>query len=59
VTWQPGWPYACLAMGFRSRVLPSLEVFRTDGANCLSHQPKAAAQPIEQVAVRPRFSRRV
>lgn len=34
ITWQPKYPYACKAMGFKSAIIPSLEVFRAAGSNC-------------------------
>lgn len=36
VTHLPATPYGCRAMGFRSRVLPHLEVIRVDGLPCQS-----------------------
>jgi len=36
----PAAPYACRAMGFQSRLLPSLEVLRIDGRFCQVFQPK-------------------
>ncbi len=36
----PSAPYACKAMGFQSRLLPSLEVLRVDGRFCQVFQPK-------------------
>jgi hypothetical protein len=40
ITWDSRVPYACGLMGFRSRVLPSLEVLRTDGRFCGGFAPK-------------------
>jgi hypothetical protein len=37
----PATPYACRAMGFQSKILPSIEVLRADGEFCRSFQPKA------------------
>ena len=34
VSHVPSSPYACRLMGFQSRVLPSIEVLRTDGQFC-------------------------
>ena len=33
-------PYGCRAMGFKSREMPSLEVFRADGSKCLSFRSR-------------------
>jgi hypothetical protein len=41
-SWDPKKPYACRAMGFKSRVLPCLEVMSVDGERCLSFEPKPA-----------------
>lgn len=40
ITWQPATPYACKAIGFRSRMIPSLEVFRNSGSQCMHFRPK-------------------
>jgi hypothetical protein len=45
VSHVPTAPYACRAMGFQSRVLPALEVLRTDGQFCRSFLPKTPVQP--------------
>jgi hypothetical protein len=40
-------PYGCKLMGFRSKVIPSLEVLRTDGRFCggfVAKSPKADAK---------------
>ena len=33
-------PYGCKLMGFRSKVVPSIEVLRTDGRFCGGFSPK-------------------
>jgi hypothetical protein len=33
-------PYACEALGFKSRALPSIEVLRSDGRPCQAFTPK-------------------
>ncbi len=40
VTWDVRMPYGCKLMGFRSKVVPSLEVLRTDGRFCGGFSPK-------------------
>lgn len=40
VSWDPRMPYACKRMGFKSAVLPALEVLRADGQFCQSFTPK-------------------
>jgi hypothetical protein len=34
ITWDVRMPYGCKLMGFRSKVVPSIEVLRTDGRFC-------------------------
>lgn len=43
ITHLPATPYGCRSMGFRSRVLPHLEVLRVDGLPCQSFRAKPAA----------------
>lgn len=45
ITHVPATPYACRAMGFRSRRLPALEVLRVDGHFCRSFAPRPDQQP--------------
>ena len=40
VTWEPARPYSCRLMGFKTNVLPSLEVFRADGKECRGFERK-------------------
>jgi hypothetical protein len=48
VSWDPAKPYACRLMGFKSRVLPAIEVFRTDGNPCRGFTAKLASAPVAQ-----------
>ena len=41
-------PYACQRMGFKSAVLPALEVLRADGQFCQSFTPKITPNPAGQ-----------
>jgi len=34
ISWDPRNPYQCKMMGFKSRMIPSFEVFRADGNHC-------------------------
>jgi len=43
VTWEPSFPYACNAMGFKSRNLPCVEVLLADGEPCRAFSAKPAA----------------
>jgi hypothetical protein len=44
VTWDVRMPYGCKLMGFRSKVVPSMEVLRTDGRFCGGFSPKPPRQ---------------
>ena len=43
ITWDVRMPYGCKLMGFRSKVLPSIEVLRTDGRYCSGFSAKPPA----------------
>ena len=66
VSWDHTKPYACHLMGFKSRVLPAMEVLRTDGTACLGFTEKqarpspqaAAAKSNEKVVAKPSSTRR-
>jgi hypothetical protein len=49
ITWDVRMPYGCKLMGFRSKVIPSIEVLRTDGRFCGGFSPKPV-QPNTQKA---------
>jgi len=57
ITWNPRMPYSCKLMGFRSRMIPSLEVLRADGMFCMGFMPKlipiapVPATPVTQTPV--------
>lgn len=38
----PATPYVCRAMGFQTKMLPSLEVLRVDGQFCRSFEAKTS-----------------
>jgi hypothetical protein len=40
ITHIPAMPYACRLMGFQSKLLPCIEVLRTDGCPCRGFLPK-------------------
>jgi hypothetical protein len=46
-------PYGCKLMGFRSKVVPSLEVLRTDGRFCGGFSPKPAKQQAQKASKKP------
>ncbi|MEK9812216.1 MAG: hypothetical protein VW440_04130 [Bordetella sp.] len=41
ISWDPGRPYACQLMGFKTNILPCIEVLRTDGRVCHGFSPKS------------------
>jgi hypothetical protein len=51
ISWDPSKPYACQMMGFKSRMIPSFEVFRADGNHCRGFMVKIVQT--EQLAVQP------
>ena len=50
ITWDVRTPYGCKLMGFRSKVIPSLEVLRTDGRFCGGFSPKVDTRKNKAVA---------
>lgn len=40
VSWDPNLPYACRLMGFKTRIMPALEVLRADGTRCRGYTRK-------------------
>lgn len=46
-------PYGCKMMGFRSKVIPSLEVLRTDGRFCGGFSPKPSKADAQKASKRP------
>jgi len=45
ISWDPRNPYQCKMMGFKSRMIPSFEVFRADGNHCRGFMGKVVPQP--------------
>lgn len=41
-------PYGCNSMGFKSKVLPSIEVISVQGHSCLAFKAKAKDRPIQK-----------
>ncbi len=50
ISWDTARPYSCRLMGFKSKVLPSIEVLRADGQVCRGFVAKmpiaASAAPV-------------
>ncbi|HCY88098.1 MAG TPA: uracil-DNA glycosylase [Desulfobacteraceae bacterium] len=40
VTWEPQHPNGCRAMGFKSKLLPSVVVYRSSGSPCQLFEEK-------------------
>jgi hypothetical protein len=40
ITWDTRMPYGCRLMGFKTKILPSIEVLRADGHFCLGFEEK-------------------
>ena len=53
VTWDVRMPYGCKLMGFRSKVVPSLEVLRTDGRFCGGFSPKLPKTDAQKASKKP------
>ena len=47
ISWDTRNPYSCKLMGFKSRMIPSFEVFRADGHPCRGFMAKPV--PVETV----------
>ena len=41
ISWEPATPYMCSLMGFKSKLMPSIEVLRADGRMCRGFIAKA------------------
>jgi hypothetical protein len=53
ITWDVRMPYGCKLMGFRSKVVPSVEVLRTDGRFCGGFSPKPAKPQAQSTSQKP------
>lgn len=42
-SWDPALPYSCKLLGFKSRMLPCMQVQQLDGQACQGFEPKVAA----------------
>ncbi len=41
-SWDPALPYSCKLLGFKSRMLPCMQVLQLDGRACQGFEPKTA-----------------
>ena len=53
ITWDVRMPYGCKLMGFRSKVVPSLEVLRTDGRFFGAFSPKSTKPEAQKASKKP------
>ena len=53
ISWDPRNPYQCKMMGFKSRMIPSFEVFRADGNHCRGFMVKLTLVQAAPVASPP------
>ena len=53
ISWDPRMPYACQRLGFKSPVMPAIEVLRTDGRFCSGFSAKPQASKASAQAARP------
>lgn len=56
ITWDTRMPYGCRLMGFKTKILPSIEVLRADGHFCLGFEEKTPPS-IDQPEKPKRFKR--
>ncbi len=54
VSWDPRMPYACQRLGFKTPVLPAIEVLRIDGQHCRGFAPKGSAPAAASPSAAPR-----
>jgi len=40
ITWDKHFPYGCNALGFKSKSMPSAEVFKASNTECLKYERK-------------------
>ena len=43
ISYDPKRPYSCRLMGFKTKILPAIEVLRADGIRCLGFERKPVA----------------
>lgn len=45
ITYDPGFPYGCRALGFKGKRKPCLDVLEASGERCLAFTPKDKLKP--------------
>jgi hypothetical protein len=46
ISYDPKRPYSCRLMGFKTKILPAIEVLRADGIRCLGFERKLQARVV-------------
>jgi hypothetical protein len=41
ISYDPKRPYSCRLMGFKTKILPAIEVLRADGVRCMGFERKS------------------
>ena len=59
ISWDTRNPYSCKLMGFKSRMIPSFEVFRADGHPCRGFMAKVIPMQNLTVLDRPKTVNRL
>ena len=59
ISWDTRNPYSCKLMGFKSRMIPSFEVFRVDGHPCRGYMAKPVAEETMKPLALPKTVNRV
>jgi hypothetical protein len=44
-SWDPKMPYSCKLLGFKSQILPSIQVMNSDGRPCFGFDAKPTSKP--------------
>ncbi|MFO7448341.1 MAG: hypothetical protein R6W90_18420 [Ignavibacteriaceae bacterium] len=44
ITWDSKRPYGCIAFGMKTRQMPSIEVYKSSGRECLKFEAKPPAK---------------
>jgi hypothetical protein len=52
ITWEKNFPYGCKALGFKSKSMPSGEVFMASAQECLKFEQKPEIQKRKQTGVK-------
>ena len=58
-TWNPKFPRACKAYGFKTKEMPSALVLKTTGTECMQFEPKHQATSQKQRSKTSRFDFRM